>query len=196
MRTGSRSVGFTILESLIAIAIIATLTAILMPVFARAKEAVHRSSAIQSARQVSTAAVAYAADSDGLFPNHLDDANYLSSLNEGKIWPEPYNSWIQLKRVFKSLQPYGLSTAIRSPRAKIDPEVAARIGPDFFGWRYNAFANVPRPAGTALFYEINPGKIFPASSEPIACALTDGSAKMLPLSECQQLMFDPAMPRE
>jgi prepilin-type N-terminal cleavage/methylation domain-containing protein len=59
---------FTLIELLVVIAIIAILAAILFPVFAQAKEAAKKTSALSSVKQYGTATNIYMADSDDMFP--------------------------------------------------------------------------------------------------------------------------------
>ncbi|MBN9501405.1 MAG: hypothetical protein BGO01_01150 [Armatimonadetes bacterium 55-13] len=63
-----RRSGFTLIELLVVIAIIAILAAILFPVFAQAKEAAKKASAISELKQVNTGMVIYMSDYDDLFP--------------------------------------------------------------------------------------------------------------------------------
>ncbi len=59
--------GFTLIELLVVIAIIAILAAILLPVFARAREKARQSSCISNVKQILTAAVMYSQDYDEKF---------------------------------------------------------------------------------------------------------------------------------
>jgi prepilin-type N-terminal cleavage/methylation domain-containing protein len=59
---------FTLIELLVVIAIIAILAAILFPVFAQAKEAAKKTTAISGIKQYGTAAAIYNTDYDDLFP--------------------------------------------------------------------------------------------------------------------------------
>jgi prepilin-type N-terminal cleavage/methylation domain-containing protein len=60
--------GFTLIELLVVIAIIAILAAMLFPVFAHAREKARQTSCISNLKQLGTAMLMYAEDSDGLFP--------------------------------------------------------------------------------------------------------------------------------
>jgi len=59
---------FTLIELLVVIAIIAILAAILFPVFAQAKEAAKKTSALSNIKQTATSVIMYTTDYDDLFP--------------------------------------------------------------------------------------------------------------------------------
>ncbi|MEI6503239.1 MAG: prepilin-type N-terminal cleavage/methylation domain-containing protein [Armatimonadota bacterium] len=60
--------GFTLVELLVVVAIIAILAAILLPVFAKAREKARQSSCLSNLRQFSTAILSYAQDYDDTLP--------------------------------------------------------------------------------------------------------------------------------
>lgn len=60
--------GFTLIELLVVIAIIAILAAILFPVFAQAKAAAKKASAISGQKQIGSSIMMYMNDSDDVFP--------------------------------------------------------------------------------------------------------------------------------
>ncbi|MBC8065715.1 MAG: prepilin-type N-terminal cleavage/methylation domain-containing protein [Chlorobia bacterium] len=66
-RSHSRS-AFTLIELLVVIAIIAILAAILFPVFAQAKEAAKKTSALSNVKQMGTSFMIYTSDYDDNFP--------------------------------------------------------------------------------------------------------------------------------
>jgi len=63
----SRGVGFTLIELLVVIAIIGILTAMIFPVFAKAREAARKSVCISNLKQLSLAMLMYLQDNDGGF---------------------------------------------------------------------------------------------------------------------------------
>jgi prepilin-type N-terminal cleavage/methylation domain-containing protein len=76
--------GFTLIELLVVIAIIAILAAILFPVFAQAKEAAKKTSALSNVKQLGTSIMIYTADNDDNFPNAYSwDAD---TSNLGWLW--------------------------------------------------------------------------------------------------------------
>lgn len=84
---------FTLIELLVVIAIIAILAAILFPVFAQAKEAAKRTSALSNSKQTGTSMMIYTADYDDLFPMSMGrrfdtDGSWMV----GVVTPMPSNS--------------------------------------------------------------------------------------------------------
>ena len=73
-RTAARNSGFTLIELLVVIAIIAILAAILLPVFARARENARKSSCENNEKQLGVAFIAYTQDYDEKFANGLTSA--------------------------------------------------------------------------------------------------------------------------
>jgi prepilin-type N-terminal cleavage/methylation domain-containing protein/prepilin-type processing-associated H-X9-DG protein len=73
--------GFTLIELLVVIAIIAILSAILFPVFARARENARRASCQNNMKQVALGFTMYAQDYDGKYPP------YLSGSIMGAVFP-------------------------------------------------------------------------------------------------------------
>lgn len=71
---------FTLIELLVVIAIIAILAAILFPVFAQAKTAAKKTSAISNVNQLGKATMLYMSDSDDVYPRN-DECIDKSSLN-------------------------------------------------------------------------------------------------------------------
>jgi prepilin-type N-terminal cleavage/methylation domain-containing protein/prepilin-type processing-associated H-X9-DG protein len=84
----SRS-GFTLIELLVVIAVIAILAAILMPVFARAREAGRKTTCASNLRQIGIGFMMYAADYDECFPNNGDTLLWM-----GRHWRWPLQSYL------------------------------------------------------------------------------------------------------
>jgi prepilin-type N-terminal cleavage/methylation domain-containing protein/prepilin-type processing-associated H-X9-DG protein len=66
-----RRAGFTLVELLVVVAVIAILAAILFPVFARAREKARQTKCLSNLRQVGLALRMYVDDYDGLYPTVL-----------------------------------------------------------------------------------------------------------------------------
>lgn len=109
-----RTRGFTLIELLIVISIIAVLSAILFPVFARARENARRSSCISNLHQIGLAMIMYTQDYDGhLVPQYIkylpasskpaSYTKYLSPHSDGSVnvyWPSILNSYINNYQIF------------------------------------------------------------------------------------------------
>src|SRR5690606_24524842 len=68
LHTQTRCKGFTLIELLVVIAIISVLSAILFPVFARARENARRASCMSNLKQVGIAVMQYVQDYDEHYP--------------------------------------------------------------------------------------------------------------------------------
>lgn len=90
MNRSHRQSAFTLIELLVVIAIIAILAAILFPVFAQAKEAAKKTSALSNAKQMGTGFNMYMADYDDLLP--LAAFNYAGAWRVNFVTPFPYNA--------------------------------------------------------------------------------------------------------
>ena len=94
MKHRTRRLGFTLIEMLVVIAILAVLAAILFPVFSRARENGRRTSCLSNLKQIGLGIAQYTQDYDGAYPLGLQaDWNY--------GWPtttEPYIKSIQVFR--------------------------------------------------------------------------------------------------
>lgn len=74
----SRKRGFTLIELLVVIAIIAILAAILLPVFARARENARKSTCLNNEKQLASAIMQYTQDYDESYPFTYRDEIYWS----------------------------------------------------------------------------------------------------------------------
>ncbi len=83
----SRRVGFTLIELLVVIAIIAILAAILMPVFARAREKARQASCQSNVKNLATAILMYAQDYDERLPAGSRTSGTLTMRWGGQIQP-------------------------------------------------------------------------------------------------------------
>ncbi|HEX3982812.1 MAG TPA: type II secretion system protein [Acidisoma sp.] len=95
-RKGSPSVrnrtGFTLLELLIVIGIVVLLAAILLPVFASAREEAHRIACLSNERQMGMAMALYVGDNDDVFPS--------ASGSPGTGWASACIPYVKNAKVF------------------------------------------------------------------------------------------------
>ena len=85
---------FTLIELLVVIAIVAILAAILLPVFARAKEAAKKSVCVSNLRQITIATLMYDGDADDRLPDRRDVKRDLRGTATWS-WPasDPRGGW-------------------------------------------------------------------------------------------------------
>lgn len=81
--------GFTLVELLIVVAIIGVLAAMLMPVFATAREAARKASCASNLRQIGVAFSMYVSDYDECFPNTGDPYLWM-----GRRWRWPLEPYL------------------------------------------------------------------------------------------------------
>lgn len=96
---------FTLIELLVVIAIIAILTAIIFPVFARAKAAAKKTGCISNLRQIGQGTLMYMADADDRFPFAVDPIDKAQPV----IWnaePEFQALIPSMPFLHEALQPY------------------------------------------------------------------------------------------
>jgi prepilin-type N-terminal cleavage/methylation domain-containing protein/prepilin-type processing-associated H-X9-DG protein len=93
--------GFTLIELLVVIAIIAILAAILFPVFAQAKAAAKKASAISNAKQMDLASLMYSNDYDDMFVPYFSadtetciSAYYHYYYSPAEYWPQLISAYI------------------------------------------------------------------------------------------------------
>lgn len=88
-----RRKGFTLIELLVVIAIIAILAAILLPVFARARENARKSTCQNNEKQIGTALMQYIQDFDEIYPPRND--------GQGVYWSQLIQPYVKSTQVFK-----------------------------------------------------------------------------------------------
>ncbi len=148
---------FTLIELLVVIAIIAILAAILFPVFAQAKLAAKKTQSLSNIKQLSTACLIYAGDSDDYFVAQFVDPN------NGWGWQ---GSWIMLTLPY--MKSYDI---VKDPVDSIRTTTNYDSGPKFSyvangvvegdcsaswgGWKFRGIINNNGPdnSGSTNWYE-------------------------------------------
>lgn len=92
MRSGQRHPGFTLLELLVVLAIIATLLALLLPAVQRVRESAHRTRCESNLQQIGLALHNYHGVYNAFPPAQIDDPKYSSNKTAPRP-PYPYLSW-------------------------------------------------------------------------------------------------------
>lgn len=93
VRGRMRAHGFTLVELLVVIAVIAILAAILFPVFAQAREKARAVSCLSNERQIGLAYTMYATDYDGFLP--------LTNHSVGSSWVEQCQPYIKNRQIYR-----------------------------------------------------------------------------------------------
>lgn len=96
---------FTLIELLVVISIISILAAILFPAFAQAKDAAKKANSISNVKQLITAQLMYAGDSDDVFVPAVEDnarANASDGIDYDASWMLKLQPYIRNLRVFYS----------------------------------------------------------------------------------------------
>lgn len=157
--------GFTLLELLVVICIIAILAAMLFPVFARAREQGKRSECLSNLRQLGTAAHQYADDYDGYLPHGHDVESGYGAPDRPTYWltaMQPFVSTYDVARcpsdpdVRKSLPQRSASytyTDAKEPDAPYTSYLINGYFTDTVDGRRTALNSIGHPSDTILFAE-------------------------------------------
>ena len=162
--------GFSLVEILVVVAIIAVLAAVAFPGFARVRASAQRATCTGNLRTVHQAAMNYAADNDGRFPPAINPTNnfaitlscegYLGLGGTG-FW-DRLSSWIglsQRRAAFALWCPAAEACEPRAPYGNMATYcMNVHIGGDGGAWRPNGFPTlktwqVATPAKTSLFMD-------------------------------------------
>jgi prepilin-type N-terminal cleavage/methylation domain-containing protein/prepilin-type processing-associated H-X9-DG protein len=125
--------GFTLIEVLVVVAIIGILSAIIFPVFSRAREKSRQATCANNLRQIALATQMYSADNNGKYPfwfNEFRESNPLPSNKPGIGWAVRISPYIKSNAIFQC--------PTDSVPASDDPDAALIIGqPSFCDYGYN-----------------------------------------------------------
>ncbi|MDW8366950.1 MAG: DUF1559 domain-containing protein [Abditibacteriales bacterium] len=158
-----RQRGFTLIELLVVIAIIAILAAILMPVFAQAREKARAASCQSNLKQLALGMQMYIQDYDGKFPIWQWGANYAGQGNAYSIWYSAIFPYVKNTQVYacpsdaQNLMPsntdlwwWGIPANRRDPIFERQV-ISYGISETFHGWSGGiSDAAIPKPAETLV----------------------------------------------
>jgi len=136
-RTNAR--GFTLVELLVVLAVIALLAAILFPVFAKAREAAERTRCIAQVKQLAAAALMYAANYDHRLPRW-----YFGTASHSYTWDDAIEPLISDRAL------------LVCPSADLTEDRPRSYGLNLL-LDGRSLSHVRRPAGTVLLGERYPG---------------------------------------
>lgn len=139
------SVGFSLVELLVVIGIVAVLMALLLPVYAHARNKARQTACVSNMRQSVAALTMYSQDNDGLF---------FTENNGGTAWDEAMFSYIPAQKTF------------RCPSSVVPHIWAVRVpgipSPRAHGYAFNGSLQHLAPAGRRRPTEVRPQVPYPA----------------------------------
>jgi len=97
-RKGAESLGFTLVELLVVIGIIALLISILLPAFNKARAAANRTACMSNIKQLGTGVLMYTQDHGGLFPTCSYSADGIAYME----YPDDWIHWQQDRQLSNS----------------------------------------------------------------------------------------------
>jgi prepilin-type N-terminal cleavage/methylation domain-containing protein/prepilin-type processing-associated H-X9-DG protein len=115
-----RRIGFTLVELVVAIAILSVLAALAMPVYLGARELPRRATCASNLRQIGVAFSMYLADCDGAFPNTGDPYLWM-----GRRWRWPLAPYLGEVLAADPAHPDDPLHSSRTPRILVCPSDAA-----------------------------------------------------------------------
>lgn len=186
-RTPSPS-GFTLVELLVVIGIIALLVGILMPALSSARESSQALKSLSNLRQLAIGLDMYKVDHHGYYPRHSSIAGETTGLPAGSKrprtrWADDIFPYMQTTEVYRSplISPDEYEQRMRAPFAHTCDQTGETGGVlpttlywGGYGYNYQYLGNARKPAGATKPFHANTARIR-RSSETIALADSNGS---------------------
>lgn len=153
--------GFTLVELLVVLAVLAVLAGILFPVLARARASARTTVCVSNLRQLGAAFALYAQDYDERLPDFHTDLASAASAADLPYWHDRFCRGLSLAPGEMSfvmlLEPYARSPEVAFCPADADRRAGGRTvtSYEYKLWlaQGRTLAAVPRPAGMALLWE-------------------------------------------
>jgi prepilin-type N-terminal cleavage/methylation domain-containing protein len=199
IRSRGRSRGFTLVEMLVTIALLALLTGLLVPVLAQAREAAGRATCLANLQQISRAYLLYMQDWDERFPDWFIPAPPRPQpFGTRRFWPELLQPYLRSASIFRDpsavwsesddarLADYALMTAGPGGTGTADDPYWRWPGPSL------SLADVVRPSETVHLLDgwTTTGWMLapiPRHSAGLDAGFVDGHAGWLPARELKRI---------
>ncbi len=158
--------GFTMVELLVCMAIVAVLAAIVLPVVARARESARKTMCLSNLRQISVAFESYVADYDECFPNNGDPYLWM-----GRRWRWVLQPYMGLTMQHSSIDPSNPNISERyTPAILVCPsDSTAPAAWDSTSYGYSAaFYHLPSDIQQMTTADLYSGNRFPCVTQKLA----------------------------